>query len=253
MSSIISSKMKSMLERTFIHIQGIGPKTEQKLWDRGFLTWHDFLQTPQTVFSRARDHYIRGQLEKSLENLENPAWWSGRLPAGQMWRVFETFKDSVAYLDIETCGWDRDVSFITMIGIYDGKSSRTFIDGFNLADFEIAVADYKLVVTFNGAGFDLPVIRQSFPHIHLPPAHIDLRFVLNKLGLRGGLKRIEKELGITRGPDIDGMSGLDAETLWRAWERGDKNALDTLVAYNTADIENLEPLLEWACRQLTPP
>lgn len=242
-----------MLENTFIHIQGIGPKTEEKLWDRGLLTWHDFLETDSPVFSPARDAYIRAELEKSIRNLHNPGWWAHRLPAGQMWRVFDTFKDSVAYLDIETCGWEADFDSITMIGLYDGKTVRTFVNGFNLPEFEVAVADYHLAVTFNGAAFDLPIIRRAFPHISLPPAHIDLRFVLNRLGLKGGLKRIERELGIFRGPDIEGLSGLDAESLWRAWLGGDKKALDTLKAYNAADIENLEPLLAWACERLTPP
>lgn len=52
------------------------------------------------------------------------------------------------------------------------------------------------MITFNGGPFDLPFIRRQFPGIKLPPAHIDLRFFLRQLGLRGGLKAIERRLGL---------------------------------------------------------
>jgi len=35
--------------------------------------------------------------------------------------------------------------------------------GINLDDFEIAIAPYDLVITFNGSSFDLPYIRRWFP------------------------------------------------------------------------------------------
>ena len=38
------------------------------------------------------------------------------------------------------------------------------------------------------------------------PAHIDLRFLLRRIGYRGGLKKIEKELGISRAHDISDLN-----------------------------------------------
>ena len=32
-----------MLTHTFIHIPGIGLRTERQLWRQGILTWHDFI------------------------------------------------------------------------------------------------------------------------------------------------------------------------------------------------------------------
>jgi uncharacterized protein YprB with RNaseH-like and TPR domain len=113
-----------------------------------------------------------------------------------------------------------------------------------MSEFERAIASYDLVITFNGSSFDLPFIRQSFPDISLPPAHIDLRFLLRRLGYRGGLKYIEKEFGISRDSEIDGMDGYDAVRLWKAHQWGDGAALDLLIQYNTADIISLEPLME---------
>jgi len=56
----------------------------------------------------------------------------------------------------------------------------------------------------------------------LPGAHIDLRFLLKKLGYAGGLKRIDKELGINRGADIDGIDGFEAVRLWNEYRWGNK-------------------------------
>jgi len=70
------------------------------------------------------------------------------------------------------------------------------------------------------------------------------RQFLNKLGFKGGLKKIEKDFGLCRDSDIDGVDGYEAILLWNAYQRGDKTALDTLIQYNSADIVNLKPLME---------
>ena len=43
-----------MLEQTFIHIQGIGPKTEEKIWGMGIRSWRDFLSLKKPVFPPAK-------------------------------------------------------------------------------------------------------------------------------------------------------------------------------------------------------
>jgi len=148
------------------------------------------------------------------------------------------------YLDIETSGLYQGTDEITVIGIYDGQRVRTFVQGINLDEFELAIAPYELVITFNGSQFDLPFIRRQFPNISLPPAHIDLRFFLSKLGYRGGLKAVEKSFGLSRDSAIDGMDGYDAVLMWNAYQSGDESALERLILYNTADIVDLEPLME---------
>jgi uncharacterized protein YprB with RNaseH-like and TPR domain len=233
-----------LLENTFIHIERIGPKTECKLWSRGIQTWHQFLGNRGTVFSPARDEVVRRQLEGSIEHLGDIRFFVDRLPSAETWRVFETFKERAVYLDIETSGGYGGVDEITLIGLYDGNRVRSYINGINLEQFETAIANYDLVITFNGSRFDLPLIRHHFRHITLPPAHIDLCFFLRRLGYRGGLKGIEKELGVIRESEIDGMNGYDAVNLWRAYRWGDQDALEQLIRYNTADIVNLEPLMK---------
>ena len=103
------------------------------------------------------------------------------------------------------------------------------------------------MVTFFGLGFDIPMIRKRYPNLVLDHVHLDLCPTLREVGLRGGLKKIEKELGIARSEDTDGLSGRDAITLWRRYERyGDEKALEILIAYNREDVVNLETLAQIA-------
>jgi uncharacterized protein YprB with RNaseH-like and TPR domain len=239
-----------VLEHTFIHIQGIGEKTERSLWRKGIRTWQDFLDSDGRAFPRGRDHFIREALEDSFRYRHDIRYFRERLPVGELWRLYHSFRENAVYLDIETSGGYQGMDEITVIGIYDGRGVQSFVSGVNLSDFELAIADYGLIVTFNGTSFDLPCIRRSFPNIALPETHIDLRFLLKKLGFRGGLKKIEKEVGIQRDVAVDGMDGFDAVRLWKAHLWGDPEALQLLIRYNTADVVDLEPLADLACEQM---
>ena len=239
-----------MLEHTFIHISGIGPKTEQYLWRNGINTWNDFLRTKKSPLSPAQDSFVRQNIEVSLENRDNIRFFLDKLSPADMWRLFGRFKDKAVYLDIETSGLYQGVDEITVIGLYDGTTTKTFVQGINLVEFESEMDAYELIITFNGAQFDLPFIRRQFPNIFLPPAHIDLRFFLKKLGYRGGLKAIEKSFGLHRASAIDGMDGYEAVLLWKAYQWGDKSALNRLIQYNTADIVNLKPLMEEGYKEM---
>jgi len=239
-----------LLERTFIHIRGIGPRTEKRLWRQGVRNWEDFLRLDRTVFSPLKDRIVREELECSRKHLHNAGFFSDRLCAGEMWRLFEAFKYRTAYLDIETSGGYEGVDEITVIGVYDGSAVHSFVSGSNLDRFETAIARYQLVVTFNGSTFDLPFIRRTFPGITLPPAHVDLRFLLKRLGYIGGLKKIEEDFGLIRRPEVRGLNGYDAVLMWRAYREGDAGALARLLEYNRADIVHLKPLMEHGYQEM---
>ena len=233
-----------MLEHSFVHIQGIGIKTEHALWEKGILTWEDYLGAECPVLSNGRDKLVRMNIKETLENRDNIQFFADRFSSSDMWRLFDRFRGRAVYLDIETNGGYIGMDEITVIGLYDGNEVQTFVDGLNLEDFETAICDYDLVITFNGSSFDLPFIKRRFRNISLPCAHIDLRFFLNRLGFRGGLKAVEKEFHLARDSEINGMDGYEAIRLWRAYQHGDQASLDLLIQYNTADIVNLEPLME---------
>lgn len=231
-----------MLEQTFCHIQGIGPSGERRLWQDGINRWQDLLNKPDIV-PRVSEHEIVALLEESAAALaaDDPSFFSKRLKQGDSWRLFPHFRDRTGYLDIETTGLGPACE-ITTIALYDGERVRTYINGINLDDFVNDVEDIKIFVTFNGIGFDIPIIENFFK-IRLNQPHIDLRYVLARLGIKGGLKRCEKTLGLNRG-SLDGIDGSFAVLLWREYERHDnEEALETLLAYNIEDTVNLELLL----------
>ena len=127
-----------------------------------------------------------------------------------------------------------------------GGQSTMFVEGANLEEFPEYIADRPLLVSFNGIKFDVPFLRARFPQARLDQPHIDLRFVMASLGHRGGLKAIERRLGLKRDESIQGMGGLEAVRLWKRYRQGDRAALDRLIAYNLADVGNLVELMEIA-------
>lgn len=242
-----------MLERTFIHIPGIGPTTERRLWACGVHRWADFIAAAEQARERrlpmspARVEFVARRLaecERCLQNWDH-AHFASALPRSEHWRAYEAFKAKTAYVDIETTGlgWP---AYITVIGVYDGLRTRTYIAGENLDEFPEDIARYSLLVTYNGATFDLPFIQRAFPELRLDQLHVDLRYALARLGLRGGLKAVETKVGLARDERIAGLDGFDAVRLWNEHLAGSEESLETLILYNTADIENLELLMEHA-------
>jgi uncharacterized protein YprB with RNaseH-like and TPR domain len=94
------------------------------------------------------------------------------------------------------------------------------------------------------------VLLRQFPNLRLQAAHIDLRFVLRRLGFRGGLKKIEPLFGINRPPEVRLLNGYDAVILWRRHLARRSGALELLLRYNGQDCINLERLMEQAYRML---
>lgn len=242
-----------MIERSFIHLPGVGSGTERKLWRSGLCTWHDLLAHagPPPGVSAQRWEALRAELRASVAALRDldHVYFSNRLPTREHWRTFRRFRSRVAYVDIETTGMGAWAD-ITVVGLYDGLRVRTYIHGENLDDLEEDLAGYSLLVTFNGASFDLPYLRRRFPRVPWNHLHVDLRHVLRRLGHKGGLKAIEGACGLRRAPDIARLDGFDAVRLWEEYRRGSEEALELLVRYNTADITNLEALAEMAYQRL---
>ncbi len=232
-----------MLRHTFLHIPGIGPKTEQGFWAAGVHDWEAFFDDGALKLTASKRKAIAAGLTESRRQLDdcNPDFFARRIPASQQWRLFSDFRGQTAYLDIETTGLEADCT-ISTIAVYDGSTMATYVNGQNLDDFIDDIRRYKLLVTYNGKCFDVPVIERFFG-LTLGHAHIDLRYVLASLGLKGGLKRCEAQLGMDRG-ELEDIDGLFAVILWKAYLRNrDEQALETLLSYNLQDAINLESLM----------
>jgi uncharacterized protein YprB with RNaseH-like and TPR domain len=239
--------MDAMLRHTFCHIQGVGPKTERRIWDRGIHTWDHACDPDALPLPAARSLTVARSAEESIRRLarRDAAWFYDKLPSSEQWRLFPAFRGSAAYLDIETTGLGGPYDYVTTIALYDGATVRHYVHDENLDDFRRDVEHYALIVTYNGKQFDVPFIRD---HLGAPMrmAHIDLCFVLRSLGYKGGLKGCERQLGVAR-DGLDGVDGFFAVLLWREWlQSRDRRALDTLLAYNIADTVNLETLMVMA-------
>lgn len=240
-----------MLQHTFRHIGGIGERTERRLWRAGVTTWEQLLDAPaHPALRRPLRDKARGELERSRRALEqgDARYFTARLPHALRWRLYPECAARVGYLDIETTGLGFAESSLTVVGLYTVAAGggtgtpRVYVQGRNLDRFAADVADCTLLVTFNGAQFDLPFLRGKLG-LPLDQAHIDLRYPLAALGYTGGLKRIETRLGLDRGGLLAKLDGWCAVLLWQYAQRGEPGALETLLRYNLEDVVHLPTLL----------
>lgn len=233
-----------VLDRSFVLLDGVGEVTERRIWDQGVTTWDDFLERDMvSPFSKARKELADRMLEEARSAFRRRAadFFAERLPSREVWRVYPSFRDEAAFLDIETTGLSRR-SAVTVVGIARSDGFRALVRGQDLTRGELArsLEGAKMIVTYNGASFDLPMLRSQYnvPALDLP--HLDLRYLARRTGLSGGLKRIERQLGLVRDREFAMMTGEDAVHLWHLWDRrGNAKALDLLLRYNEADVVNL--------------
>lgn len=256
-----------MLTSSFIFAKGLTEELERALWSRGVLTWDLAKAHPEEV-SEAVGGSRGGKLIELIGEAQRAglardrSWFRTAFGVKESWRLWRghVVPERIALVDIETTGLTPGYDQITVIGLADSRSARAFVAGKPMPGdepiekFPQALKDYDLIVTFNGENFDLPFIERHFKdnafRCELP--HIDLLLLARSLGISGGLKDIEKQMGIVRGADIAGVRGSEAIALWGAWKHGDAAAYKKLVTYCKADCTNLANLadklyaLRWA-------
>ena len=240
-----------MIESTFLHLPRVGVTTEQKLWQKGVHGWNDFLNKEKikgfSAAKKASSDVIVKESKKAL--VQGNSTFFINMPSTSHWRLWNNFKDEAVFVDIET-NWHHD---ITVLGIYDGNEVKQLVKGNNLT--KQAVKQHlqgKLIVTYNGASFDLPIIKRYFGDCLAPTPHFDTRHLAARLGYVGGLKPLEKSLGIRRPEDLEGVSGMDALHLWDLYlASGEQSYLDTLLRYNEEDIVNLAVVAKKLVHQAT--
>ncbi|HEY0708537.1 MAG TPA: ribonuclease H-like domain-containing protein [Polyangia bacterium] len=238
-----------LLRATFQLVPGLGPTRERRLWDAGITDWALAPNIPPGLLPDA----LHTQLLRKLELVETALaardlpTLARALPTRELWRLYPAFADRAIYLDIET----ESEAGITAIGLFDhARGPRILLAGRDLASFVAEVPVGTLLVTFNGASFDVPVLRRAFPHWEPPPAHVDLRAVWIRLGQWGGLKHIEEVQGVGRPAHLRGVDGHAAMWMWRQAQHGNREALRRFAEYNLYDAINLRGLLVLAHNRL---
>jgi predicted nuclease with RNAse H fold/dephospho-CoA kinase len=153
-------------------------------------------------------------------------------------RISEGLADSskVVFLDVETTGLSWFYDDLTLVGWARDGVYRTHIAGEDPSALFDALSGACALVTFNGTLFDLKFLKKTFGQIALPPVHIDLRYLSRRVGLTGGQKLIEAELGINARGGVEDLDGAAAVLLWHEFVRGDLGALHRLVDYNRRDV-----------------
>jgi len=235
-----------MLRASFCCFDGIGESAERRLWGLGVETWAMATRWKPPVFSDKKWADLREQINAAecAYRAQSADYFIQRFKGLHRSRIFPDFASRMGFLDIETDGLNMQ-SRVTTVALHHNGSTQVFVRGRNLSNFIEAVAACDVIVTYNGACFDLPRLRKHF-RMDFGQAHLDLLPVLNAMGCRGGLKAAERSLGIKR-QACDGVDGAQAVLLWKRYiERGDLEALQLLTDYNAEDAAILERLLHKA-------
>ncbi len=236
-----------LLRRTFIHFGGVGPEREQKLWASGVADWDALATEASQIFKAGkRLDALRRGLDQSLEAWERRDlyFFHRALPPRERWRLIPADLDGIAYFDIEASGGGMPPScHSTAIAFYfRGEVLQEHETHKKRALIERILDEAAVLVTYNGASYDVPFLTAEFA-TPFHRAHVDLCPWLRRLGLKGGLKGVQKALPhIHQRVSMD-IDGYDAVRLWRLHESGEGGALETLLTYNAEDAIVLEPLL----------
>lgn len=235
-----------MIRNSFCFLEGIGARTEERLWNQSITCWNDFIDAKKIrgISEKRRFYYTNRLNEAKRAVMNNDSRHFLSFPSTEMWRLYDWFCDEAVYLDIETGFNAENMTHISIITLYDGEQTKTFVSGINLhrSALRKELEKYKLIVTFNGASFDLPVIKKHFCFTPQVP-HLDLRFACGHIGLTGGLKEIERRLGIKRENQAADKDRNDAAFLWKMWHSTRNDAyLARLVEYNEEDAVNLKQI-----------
>jgi hypothetical protein len=179
-------------------------------------------------------------------------------------------RDRIVFLDTETTGVQGGTGicpFLVGLGYVAGDEFQMV--QFFIRDFDeepsmlLALAEllqeFELVVTYNGAAFDIPLLETRFTLARLDSpfermSHFDLLFTARKLWRNGHgscrLAALERELlSFMRGPDIPGAE--IPRVYFDYLQRRASTALYSVFTHNVYDVLSLAALTVHACDRVT--
>ena len=225
-----------MITEAFLHCKGIGPVKLEQLNNCGIKNWYDVLSKPSRIPFKdplATDFINEVERSKNAFDRNDIPYLAKTFLPREQWRILGYFFDKASFFDIETSGLAY-YDITTLIACYHKGKLYEFAAGENLDDFLNLLDEIELLISFNGASFDVPRTLDTFHIPELPCPHIDLRWLCYHGDYKGGLKSIANSMGFQRPP---GLSDVDAITLWNQWKY-EKNyaARSLLIRYCHADV-----------------
>ena len=229
-----------ILKYCFVHIKGVSKDIELKLWNSGVHTIKDIKDL------KNKPQIFQTMLKKSIHNLlhGDVSIFYNNLQSNEQWRIFgDCVNRNVCYVDIETTGLNIYGDDITTAIIYTPMKTYIFLKDVNLHLFPKILKQFDVVVTYNGKIFDIPFLEHYFNEI-FKLAHLDLRWILASIGIKGGLKQSEFKMGMMPRKGLEDVTGSHAVFLWNDYKMNNNlNSLLKLVSYNFEDAMRLRWLM----------
>ncbi len=241
-----------MLNETYIHLPSIGTVGEQKIWQHTPTTWTHLVDRPDVL--RAGPATC---LNSNIKDLSRRRY--GRIASGlarrHHWRALcyrrkeEILSTRWLALDIETTGLRPGLNETTVVGICGHATDFEPVpiladrDGVWWDQLNEYLSRSDIIISYNGTCFDIPfLLEESGGYLQFPSLHLDLRFFLASLGYKGGLKKVQQQMGYFRDSGLRDLDGYMAVILWQEHLKKRRGALDTLIRYCLEDVVVLLPM-----------
>lgn len=239
-----------MLKNTFQHLDGWGTLKEREMWNSKIFTWDDYFMKMGGNQLNLFVGSPKDLLEESRIKLDkrDGKYFAEKLPASAYYRIAHSMPEKTIFVDIETTGLSRYYNKITIIGWSIMDKYSVCLPGDKNGEMKLFddFSNAECIITFNGSLFDIPFIKSTYPSLKIPKCHIDLRFFCRRVGLSGGQKVVEKQLGFKRPESLIDVDGFEATILWHHYKNGEKDSLKTLIEYNAQDIYGMKYVFEKA-------
>jgi uncharacterized protein YprB with RNaseH-like and TPR domain len=179
-------------------------------------------------------------------------------------------RDRIVFLDTETTGIQGGTGmcpFLVGVGYFAADEFHVvqfFIRDFDeepsmLLSLRQLLEQFELVITYNGAAFDVPLLETRFTLARIDSpfenlSHFDLLFTTRRLWRQGHgscrLTALEREMiSFLRGPDIPGA--MIPRVYFEYLKLRTSPALPSIFTHNVHDVVSLAALTVHACDRVT--
>jgi uncharacterized protein len=233
-----------MITRCFTFLDGISNRKQDIILNQAS-DWNGFLEVDVKGISKLRKFFYNQKVREARQALLNDdvVFFNKYFKNKDLLHLYDYYEDETCFLDVEI---NRGREDLILVGVYDGFETKQFLKGYNLDKKTLFdyLSRFKVIVTYNGSSFDVPLLKKYFDS-KLNFIHLDLKPLCLSVDLKGGLKEVEKQLGLNRDLCYSVKPG-DPCKIYRAFlVTGDRYYLDLLLNYNEEDCLSLKRIIEF--------